>query len=128
MRVLFDTHAFLWVISDDPRLSSSARNAFSRQENEIILSVASVWEVLLKAATGRFPFPQPAGPFLRSELRKGSVIVLPILLQHVLRLEDLPSHHRDPFDRIILAQAIEEKMPIVSIDVKFRQYPVAVLW
>ncbi len=128
MRVLFDTHAFLWIISNDPRLSPSARDTFSRQENEIILSVASVWEILLKAATGKFPFPQPVGRFLRTELRKTSVTVLPILLQHVLRLEDLPAHHRDPFDRIILAQALEEEIPVVSADPKFRLYPVEVLW
>ncbi len=128
MRVLFDTHAFLWIISNDPQLSPSARDTFSRQENEIILSVASVWEILLKAATGKFPFPQPVGRFLRTELRKTSVTVLPILLQHVLRLEDLPPHHRDPFDRIILAQAIEEDLPIMSADSKFRLYPVEVLW
>ena len=128
MKVLFDTHAFFWIISNDPRLSSSARDVFVRSENEIVLSVASIWEILLKAATGKFPFPRPAGSFLRAELKKTSVAVLPITLQHVLRLEQLPLHHRDPFDRIILAQAMEEQIPVVSADSKFQLYPVNVLW
>jgi PIN domain nuclease of toxin-antitoxin system len=128
VKVLFDTHAFFWAVSSDRRLSPSARDVFVRPENEVVLSVASIWEILLKAATGRFPFPQPAGAFIRSAMSKTSVTVLPILLQHVLRVEQLPPHHRDPFDRIILAQAIEEQIPIVSVDEKLRQYPVQVLW
>jgi PIN domain nuclease of toxin-antitoxin system len=128
LKVLLDTHAFLWIIGNDPRLSRSARDIFVCPENEVALSVASIWEILLKAATGKFTFPRPAGPFLRAELRKTSVTVLPILLQHVLRVEQLPLHHRDPFDRIILAQAVEEQIPLVSADSKLRLYPVQVLW
>lgn len=128
MKVLLDTHAFLWIIGDDPRLSPAARDIFLRPENEIALSVASVWEILVKTANGKFALPQPAGPFLRAEVRKNSVTVLPILLRHVLRIEQLPSHHRDPFDRIIVAQAIEEEIPLVSADSKFSAYPVELLW
>jgi PIN domain nuclease of toxin-antitoxin system len=128
LKILLDTHAFLWIIGDDPRLSSAARDIFLRPENEVALSVASVWEILVKTASGKFQLPQPAGPFLRAELRKNSVTVLPILLQHVLRVEQLPLHHRNPFDRIIVAQAIEEKIPLVSADAKFSAYPVELLW
>lgn len=83
---------------------------------------------MVKAGIGKLPLPRPTASYLRMQLRKSSVAVLPILLTHVLRLESLPVHHRDPFDRIILAQAIEESMPIVSADARFRQYPVEVLW
>jgi len=126
LKVLFDTHTFLWAITDDQRLSSTAKGSFI--SSEVFLSVASVWEILVKAELGKLPLPHPAASYLRTQLRKSSIAVLPILLSHVLRLEGLPLHHRDPFDRIILAQAIEENIPIVGINAKFRQYPVEVLW
>ena len=128
MKVLLDTHVFLWAISEDPRLSSSARKIFTAADSENLLSVASVWEILVKAEAGRLPFPRPASSYLRTQLRKTSTAVLPILLSHVLRLESLPLHHRDPFDRIILAQALEEEIPVVSADSKFHLYPIEVLW
>ena len=128
MKVLLDTHAFLWALTNDQRLSRSARDFFTASTHELVFSVASVWETLIKAKTGRLALPYPAGPFLKSELRRNSIALLPILLSHVLRLEKLPEHHRDPFDRILLAQAIEEELPILSADEKFRPYPVQVLW
>ena len=128
LKILFDTHAFFWIVSDDPRLSAAARKIFARSDSEIILSVASIWEILLKAQTGKFPFPRPADAYIRAQIKKSSITVLPIRLEHVFRLEQLALHHRDPFDRIILAQALEENIPIVSADSKFRLYPVEVLW
>jgi PIN domain nuclease of toxin-antitoxin system len=128
LKVLFDTHAFLWAISDDERLSSSAGRIFTDPTNQVLLSAASAWEILVKAETGRLPFPRPAGPYLRNQLRKTATAVLPVQLSHVLRLENLPHHHRDPFDRMILAQAIEEEIPVVSADSKFALYPVELLW
>ncbi len=128
MRVLLDTHAFLWALTDNRRLSRKARDLFAASTNEVLLSVESIWEILFKAQSGRLPFPHPAGPFLKSELRRTSIELLPILISHVLRLESLPEHHRDPFDRILLAQAIEEDIAIVSADSRFRLYPVQVLW
>ena len=128
MKVLFDTHAFLWAISEDPRLSPTARQIFTAADSEVLISVAGIWEILVKAEVGRLPFPRPAGSYLRRQLTKTSTAVLPILLSHVLRLEALPLHHRDPFDRIILAQAMEEEIPVVSADSKFRMYPIEVLW
>jgi PIN domain nuclease of toxin-antitoxin system len=128
LKVLLDTQAFLWALTNDQRLSRSARNLFTASTHELVFSVASVWETLIKAKIGRLALPDPAGPFLKSELRRNSIALLPILLSHVLRLEKLPEHHRDPFDRILLAQAIEEELPILSADEKFRPYPVQVLW
>jgi len=128
LKILLDTHTFLWAITDDRRLSEPARKAFSAANNDVLLSVASIWEILVKSETGRLPFPRPIGAYLRAQLSKTAITVLPILLSHVLALEQLPSHHRDPFDRIILAQAIAEKLPVVSADAKFRSYPVEILW
>ena len=128
MKVLFDTQAFLWAVSDDPQLSSTARAIFVDPKNEVIVSVASVWEMIVKAVAGKLPIPRPANSYIRAQLTKTSVAVLPILLHHALHVENLPMHHRDPFDRIILSQALEEKIPIVSSDRKFRLYPVQLIW
>jgi len=128
LRLLLDTHVFMWAITGDPRLSADASRTFTNPNNEVLLSVASVWEIVVKAAAGKLPFPRPVSSNLRAELKKTSTAVLPMLLQHALQVEKLPLHHRDPFDRIILAQAIEEKIPVVSNDQKFRLYPVQLLW
>ena len=93
----------------------------------MLLSVASIWEIVVKAACGRLSFPQPAAPYLREQVRQTRVEVLPIVLSHVLRLESLPMRHRDPFDRILLAQALEEGIPLVSRDRALDAYGVEML-
>lgn len=128
MKLLLDTHAFLWIVADDARLSQAARNAFSGPQNEVWLSVASIWEIVVKAARGKLPFPQPAAPYLREQIRQTRVEVLPISLSHVFRLESLPMRHRDPFDRILVAQALEERIPLVSRDRTLSGYGVEILW
>jgi len=128
VKLLLDTHAFLWILGDDARLSQAARNAFSSPQNEVLLSVASIWEIVVKAASGKLAFPQPAAPYLREQIRQTRLEVLPIVLSHVLRLESLPMRHRDPFDRILVAQALEERIPLVSRDRTLRTYGVEILW
>jgi len=128
MKVLLDTQAFLWLLSGDSQLSDPARKIFSNPDNEILLSVASVWEIVVKAQRGKLSFPQPAAPYIRQQIRKTCIEVLPISLAHVLRVEKLPTHHRDPFDRILLAQAVEERIPIMSTDRAFQAYPVEIVW
>ena len=128
MKLLLDTHAFLWIVSDDARLSQAARNAFSSPQNEVLLSVASIWEIVVKATRGKLPFPQPAAPYLREQTRQTRIEVLPILVSHVFRLESLPMRHRDPFDRILVAQALEERIPLVTRDRILDAYGVKTLW
>ena len=128
MRLLLDTHTFLWIVGDDARLSPAARSAFRSPQNEVLLSLASIWEILVKATLGKLPFPRPAAPYLRQQIRHTQVEVLPIMLAHVLRLESLPMRHRDPFDRILVAQALEERIPLVSRDRALAAYEVKVLW
>lgn len=123
MKVLIDTHAFLWAITDDARLSDRTRKIVKAPATEIMLSVASVWEILIKAAAGKLNLPQPRGPYLRRILKTTSTAVLPVLLPHVLHLEHLPLHHRDPFDRIIVAQALEEGLPLITADAKLSGIP-----
>jgi len=127
MRALLDTHTFLWAISDDPRLSRRAQQTFTGP-NDLWLSVASIWEILIKVKAGKLPVPLPAGPYLVKKLGENRIEVLPIKLDHVLRIESLVVHHRDPFDRILIAQSLEEKFPIVTSDPWFDRYPVRVIW
>jgi PIN domain nuclease of toxin-antitoxin system len=126
MKVLLDTHAFLWGITDAKPLSSDARKVLTSAE--LWLSVASLWESLIKVQIGKLSLPRPAGAFLAGELASNGVHVLPVSLVHVLRIEALPLHHRDPFDRMLIAQSLEEGWPIVTADPIFKRYPVRVIW
>ena len=127
MKAILDTHTFLWAIAEEGKLSRRAQQIYTGP-NDLWLSVASVWEILIKVQAGRLPFPEPSGPYLVKELAKNRIEVLPITLDHVLRTESLPRHHRDPFDRLLIAQSIEEKWPIVTADPWFARYTVDVIW
>jgi PIN domain nuclease of toxin-antitoxin system len=127
VKALLDTHTFLWAITDDPRLSRKAKQVFTGP-NDLWLSAASVWEMLLKTQSGRLPLPSPAGPYIVKKLAENRIEYLPILLDHVLRLESLPVHHRDPFDRLLIAQSAEEKLPLVTADPLFQRYSIELIW
>ena len=126
MKVLLDTHVFIWALIDETRLSPPARRLIS--SSELWWSVVSLWEAIQKAQLGKLSVPLPAGSFLTGELRSHQVQLLPVSLGHVLRVESLPLHHRDPFDRLLIAQSIEEGWPIVTADPLFARYPVEVIW
>jgi PIN domain nuclease of toxin-antitoxin system len=96
--------------------------------SDCCFSVASIWEAIAKVKSGKMYLPQPAGPFHVSELVSSGVQILPITLDHVLRVESLEMHHRDPFDRIPIAQSIEDDLPIVTTDPFFKKYPVQLIW
>ncbi len=127
MKAILDTHTFLWAIAEEGKLSRRAQQIYTGP-NDLWLSVASVWEILIKARAGRLPLPEPAGPYLVKKLAKDGIEVLPITLDHVLKTESLPMHHRDPFDRLLIAQSIEEGWPIITADPWFERYPVDVIW
>ena len=127
MKALLDTHTFLWAIAEEGKLSRRAQQIYTGS-NDLWLSVASLWEILIKVQAGKLPLPEPAGPYLVRKLSQNRIEVLPITLDHVLKTESLPFHHRDPFDRMIIAQGIEEKRPIVTADPLFGRYPVDVIW
>jgi PIN domain nuclease of toxin-antitoxin system len=96
--------------------------------NDLWLSVASLWEILIKVQTGKLPLPVPTGSYMVRNLAANHIEVLPIKLGHVLRLESLPPYNRDPFDRILIAQSIEENLPLITSDPVFEKYPVKLLW
>ena len=126
MKVLLDTRTLLWALSDPDRLSGRAREAIDASER--FWSMASLWEALIKVRSGKLPLPLPAGGYLTRKLSANGVSLLPIRLAHVLRVEELSLHHRDPFDRMLIAQCIEEDWPIVSSDSVFKKYPVRIIW
>jgi len=126
MKVLLDTHTFLWAITDEKRLSPEARRLIASSESW--WSVVSLWEAIQKVQAGKLSLPLPAGAFLTSELSSNGVRLLPVSVGHVLRVESLPLHHRDPFDRMLIAQSIEEGWPIITADPLFERYAVDVIW
>jgi PIN domain nuclease of toxin-antitoxin system len=128
LKVLLDTHAFLWAITDDPKLTPLARRIFSAGDNELFLSVASVWEMLTKVQIGKLPFPKSPGAYIKQEMARNNVRPLPILMTHALHLERLPRHHRDPFDRILVSQSVVEGMPLLSADPQLKNYGAALMW
>ena len=128
MRLLLDTHAFLWWVADSPALSTRARRAIGVGNHECFLSLASCWEIAIKVGNGKLELPAETGRFLREQLTANRIRELPIELGHVARAGALPFHHRDPFDRLLAAQALEEGLTVVSADPVFRRYGAKRLW
>lgn len=127
MKILVDTHIFLWAITDDHRLSAENRTVYLDNSNQLYLSVASVWEMLIKCGLGKLPLPKPASGYILKQMEKNRVEMLTIRAAHLTQLESLPPIHRDPFDRMMVAQASAEGMPIMSADPALRRYGVRVL-
>jgi PIN domain nuclease of toxin-antitoxin system len=123
-----DTHAFLWWITEDRRLSARAREVMAAGGNDLLLSAASGWEIAIKASLGRVSLPIPIDRFLSEQLQRNDIGILPIEMSHALRVHALPLLHRDPFDRLLVAQALLEKLRILTSDRQVAQYDVETLW
>ena len=128
MRLLLDTHVFLWWIGDDPRVSLRAHKAIAMAENEVFLSVASAWEIAVKTRLGKLALPADVESFLPDQIQRNGISILPIGLAHALRLSLLPLHHRDPFDRMLVAQAQVDNLTLVTADASLRRYDVKLCW
>ncbi len=126
MTVLLDTHAFLWWLTAAPRLSRRARKVIA--DSRCLLSIASCWEMAIKASLGRLDVPRPLDRFFQQQLEVNGFELLPIALEHAAAVRELPFHHRDPFDRLIAAQARAEEIPLVSSDPVFSKYGVKRIW
>ena len=124
MRLLLDTHAALWWLADDPRFSDAAARHLLNAENQVLLSAVVVWEVAIKRSLGKLQAPRN----LRGRLLGAGAQPLPIDLEHASRVERLPWHHRDPFDRLLVAQAMTEEAALISHDDIFSAYGVQVVW
>lgn len=128
MKVLLDTHAFLWWIADDPQLSVRARQIMEAADTELFLSAASGWEIAIKSHLGKLRLPTDLESFVAEQLRINAIQVLPIQMSHALRVFRLPNHHRDPFDRMLVAQSQLEQLPILTGDPQIAQYAVTTIW
>jgi PIN domain nuclease of toxin-antitoxin system len=131
MRLLLDTHTFLWFVSDDPKLSSRARTLIEDPTNERLLSAASHWEMAIKVSLGKLTLAEPFDVFLPREMSGNLIDLMPIDLRHSMQVASLPfppNNHRDPVDRLIVAQGIVDGLPIVSADAKCDAYAVSRIW
>jgi PIN domain nuclease of toxin-antitoxin system len=128
MKALLDTHTFLWWITDNPKLSSRVRKIISDGKNELFLSAASGWEIAIKAQLGRIKIPDKPELFISEQMVANAIQGLPIQISHALHVYNLPAYHRDPFDRMLVAQAQLEGLPILTDDPQISQYPVKVIW
>jgi PIN domain nuclease of toxin-antitoxin system len=129
MKVLVDTHTFLWDLDDDPRSSRRARDFLSSDEHELVFSLVSLWEIAIKIRIGKLNTIGSSVAYIRDEMDNYSMELLPIRYEHILRLESLPhDKHADPFDRLLIAQALTESLPILTGDRAFQQYGVKTIW
>jgi PIN domain nuclease of toxin-antitoxin system len=127
-RLLLDTHAFLWWVNDAPELSAAARLSIADTTNDCFLSLASCWEMAIKSSLGKLRLARSIDRFVSEQLVANGFLLLNIELRHAAKIEKLPFHHRDPFDRLLIAQAISDKLTIVSADSIFSEYGVKILW
>ena len=128
MKLLLDTCTFLWINADAPDLSEAAREAFTHPSNIVYLSAVSSWEIMVKHALGKLPLPEAPANFIRGGRQIHRITPLPLSEQATWHLADLPDLHRDPFDRMLICQAIAQDLCILTPDPLIRQYPVATLW
>src|SRR2546421_6668031 len=127
MRLLLDTHIFIWWADEPERLSSNALAALEDGTNDLILSVVSIWEIQLKIQLGKLKLSQPLIELVESQQETNGLQVLPLELPHVLALDTLPLHHKDPFDRLLIAQSIVADLTLVTADNKLSAYPAKLL-
>ena len=128
MKVLLDTHTFLWSLLNDHRLTPKAKQVLTSNEHELVFSLASLWEIAIKIKTGKLNTIGSSVAYIRDEMDAYGMHLLPIRYEHVLQLESLPHHHGDPFDRLLIAQALTESLPILSADRIFASYGIKLVW
>ncbi len=128
MKYLIDTHTLLWIVSDDKKLSKKAKSLYLDFSNEIYLSKASVWEISIKVSLGKLKLNSRLEDFISDHILNNNIKLVDIELTHIIAIESLPFYHRDPFDRLIISQAMCDKFQIISADEAFDDYPIKRLW
>jgi len=130
LKLLLDTHALYWYVEGDPKLSTTAQAIIQNMSNQVLVSPACFWEIAIKASIGKWILNRPYEEFVDLALRQYGFELLPILPTHTGKLIGLPfpQNHRDPFDRLLVAQALVEQIPVVSCDSKLDQYPINRIW
>lgn len=128
MRVLLDTHCWLWWLTEPEKLSQSVYDLLADRKSEVYLSVASIWEIGIKFSIGKLPLPQAPEKLIPREMAADGLLTLDIKSIHALKAVGLPMQHRDPFDRMLIAQSQVEQLPIMTTDPVFDQYTIKVIW
>ena len=128
MKALLDTHTFLWWITDQPRLPERVHGIIENGKNELFVSAATGWEIIIKFQLGRLILPGDPESYLMEQIQRNAFQPLPIQMRHSLHLQTLPPLHKDPFDRMLIAQAHFEHFPILTSDKQIARYPVEVIW
>ena len=128
MRFLLDTHTLLWLVNDDPQLGKKVKKVYLDDGNEIFISMASIWEMAIKISLKKLQIPGTLAEFVKEHIRGNKIDIMAIELNHLYQLENLNYFHRDPFDRLIIAQAIAENITIISSDEAFDEYPIQRIW
>ncbi|WP_287313397.1 type II toxin-antitoxin system VapC family toxin [Moorena sp. SIO1G6] len=128
MKLLLDTHTFIWWTVSQGKLSEQVKSLLADKQNDLFLSLVSVWEMQIKLQLNKLSFNFPLAEVLERQQQTNDLYFLPIELDHIYALASLPLQHRDPFDRLLIAQAVVEQMPLLSIDSVFDGYPIQRLW
>ena len=128
MRILLDTQIFLWALAEPKRLGENTKSLLQSRENQLYFSAASSWEISIKAGLGKLPLPEPPDKYVSSRMTNLKISPLDITHYHTFIVYQLPLHHRDPFDRILIATAIAENIYLMSADEQFRRYDVNLIW
>lgn len=128
MKVLLDTNAFIWSQGNRSQYSKAAERIFLDPDTELMVSIVSVWEMAIKSSVGKLKLPEPIETLIPKELAKNDIELLPLKFEHVALAERLPLYHRDPFDRVIIAQAQVESLPVLTSDANFDRYSITRLW
>lgn len=128
MRLIIDTQVLIWWTNDVSNISPRVQDIIFDMDNELWLSLASIWEMQIKISLGKLDLSRPLPDIITTQSEENQIKILPIELSHIYTLEQLPLHHRDPFDRLIIAQSLAEKMPIASIDKAFDAYSIERIW
>ena len=128
MKLLLDTHTFIWFITDSPKLTPMSKQLIEDENNQRLISMASIWEMAIKHSIGKLRFQPSFDEFIEEQIFVNKLTIIHVNLNHIKTVASLPLYHRDPFDRLIIAQSIVEKVPIISADKIFDSYSIIRLW
>ncbi len=128
MRFLIDTHCWIWAFAAPTKLNNTALGLIKSGENSVSFSAVSIAEIAIKVSIGKLTFPSPVKEFVTSGIEDSGMKTLPLYMHHALRVAELPLHHRDPFDRLLIAQAQAEGLPLMTADPEFAKYDVEIIW
>lgn len=128
MKILLDTHTFLWWVVEDAQLSLKAKEIIANPDNKIYFSVVSAWEIIIKVGIGKLSLSEPPETYIPSRITSNQFEILAVQMPHILKINSLPNFHKDPFDRLLIAQSLVEDLSLLTVDNAIAQYSVQTIW